>query len=126
MPSSILILEDDALQACYLEEVISDLGYAVLGPFRELSDAEQQLDLHVPTAALLDHEIGKGTSVSLQETLVRRGVPFAILTGNLATVGAAAEDTHGMVIPKPCDAVGLGLAIRALIDTRFHELGGAQ
>lgn len=114
MPS-VLILEDDPLQAAFLEGFIQNLGFHPYGPFYRVEEAKEAIATRLPDAALLDYAIGDQTSRPIQEALSAAGVPFAVLTGETRPTPVMTSGTSTMVIPKPSDDVGLEIAVYELI-----------
>jgi DNA-binding response OmpR family regulator len=109
-----LILEDDPVQATHLHSIVEQLGYRVLGPCYNVFEAQTAIDQTTPDFAILDYTIGDVTSGPIQKRLAARNVPFAILTGQLEKVAPKTKAEHVMVIPKPCDPLGLELAVYKL------------
>ena len=75
---SVLVVEDNGLLCCVLEETLREAGCEVVGPFARLPEAMQEVPaLHVDIA-LLDINI-RGELVSpLAEHLNARGIPFIL------------------------------------------------
>jgi CheY-like chemotaxis protein len=75
---SVLVVEDNGLLCCVLEETLREAGCEVVGPFARLPEAMEAVPaLHVD-AALLDINI-RGQLVSpLAEHLIGRGIPFIL------------------------------------------------
>ncbi|MEM9582872.1 MAG: hypothetical protein AAGA08_07125 [Pseudomonadota bacterium] len=79
---SVLILEDQFLLAMDLASKVEQIGCSVIGPYRNVQAAMQALEEIVPKAALLDINLGQGsTSEPVAEKLQTLGVPFAFITG---------------------------------------------
>ncbi len=78
---SVLVVEDDPLQAFDLEQSLGELGCAVLGPVARQADAARLLDLRRPSLALLDIALPDGHAVPLARRLTLEDVPFAVLSG---------------------------------------------
>ena len=77
----VLLVEDEALVAMMMEDLLTDLGAEVIGPFNTLSEAmvaakEDDFDL-----AILDVNLDGGTVYPLAHLLAERDVPFAFVTG---------------------------------------------
>jgi two-component SAPR family response regulator len=75
---SVLVVEDNGLLCCVLEETLREAGCEVVGPFARLPEAMQAVPaLHIDVA-LLDINI-RGQLVSpLAEHLNQRGIPFIL------------------------------------------------
>jgi DNA-binding response OmpR family regulator len=77
----VMIVEDDVMVAMLLEDVLGEEHCTIVGPFGQLEEAldaaqTEQLDL-----AVLDVNLGGIMSFPVAEVLVRRGIPFLLLTG---------------------------------------------
>ena len=104
-PSSILIVEDEAVVALDLKMQLEDLGYRVVGI---ADDAEQALRLaaqHQPALALMDIQLrGPVDGVAVAGELRRRmGLPVIFLTSfsDAQTVRRAAETAPYGYLTKP-------------------------
>jgi CheY-like chemotaxis protein len=79
----VLVVEDEALVAMLLEDMIGDLGGTVVGPASRVSQAleiiggaENGIDL-----AVLDVNLGGEEVFPVAAALAERGVPFVFSTG---------------------------------------------
>jgi PAS domain S-box-containing protein len=103
----ILVVEDEAMIAAQIENVLADAGYIVLGPASRVADAFDQFYRALPDAALLDINVAGERSFPLAEFLTAKGVPFAFYSG-YGEAGAVPEQfRHIPVIAKPADPAGL-------------------
>lgn len=74
----VLVVEDNGLLCCVLEETLRDAGCEVVGPFARLPDAVEAVVTQHIDLALLDINV-RGQLVSpLAEQLRERGVPFLL------------------------------------------------
>ncbi|GGD84389.1 response regulator [Tsuneonella deserti] len=78
----ILVLEDEPLIAMILEDVLQDLGCAVVGPVYDVAEAEALARDAPIDAAILDIHVGDHTSHSVAERFAERGVPFVVASGS--------------------------------------------
>jgi CheY-like chemotaxis protein len=77
----IMLLEDEAIIAFAVEDMLSDLGCIIVGPALRL---DQGLELAAGAdidAAILDVNINSDRSYPVADALDRRGVPFMFATG---------------------------------------------
>lgn len=110
----VLLVEDEALVAMMMEDLLHDLGCEVVGSFGRLSAAIDWLAQaqQAPDGAVLDVNLGGGDMVfPLAHALRERGVPFAFATG----YAALPEDGFGEVpvLQKPVDEAKLWPVIQA-------------
>lgn len=114
LPPRILIVEDDALIATYLVELVHDVGHLTLGPLTTIVSSLNLLQFHRPDAVLLDCALGDGEASPVGQALRAATVPFAVFTGlaedQLSPVLAAAPR-----VTKPFAAAEVELMLRALL-----------
>jgi CheY-like chemotaxis protein len=77
----VLVVEDEALVAMLLEDMLGDLGCTVAGVASTVDEAvglarEQAIDV-----AVLDVNLGAQSSAPVAEALEARGLPFVFATG---------------------------------------------
>jgi CheY-like chemotaxis protein len=77
----ILVVEDDAATSLLLEEVLSNGGGIVLGPVASVAQALSLIEEEAMDCAVLNHRLIDGTSHSIADTLIARGVPFVFASG---------------------------------------------
>jgi DNA-binding response OmpR family regulator len=109
----ILIVEDEALIAMLVEDLLSDMGFQVVGPAmtldRGLSLARsEQLD-----AAILDVNLGGVWSYPIADLLVARGIPFLFASGYDAP--ALGWNDRATIVRKPFDHAVLASALQKLV-----------
>lgn len=80
-PNQILIVEDEPLIAMELEELVQDLGCAVVGPVASAQTALTLLSQQECDGAILDIRIRDGTSLAVADELSRLGKPWIFTTG---------------------------------------------
>jgi len=77
----VLVLEDDALIAMYLQELLEDSGCDVIGPAPRVGKAMELLQQHDPDVAILDLNLAGVCPTAVAEVLRSRRVPFLVLSG---------------------------------------------
>ena len=78
----VLILDDQQLVAYNMAKMLERNGFEILGPYANISTALKGLELSEPDIAILDINMGDGTtSEPLADILIKRNVPFAFVTG---------------------------------------------
>jgi PAS domain S-box-containing protein len=78
---SVMVVEDEALVALAVSELLTELGYTVLGPFSRVADAAAAIAQRRIDAAILDINLGGEMVYPLADMLEARGVPFVYVTG---------------------------------------------
>src|SRR5690554_4544974 len=78
----VMVVEDEALIAMHLEDILEDMGLKVVGRFRAAEPALVFIDGAALDVAVLDVNLGGGTtSFPIAEKLAERQIPFLFLTG---------------------------------------------
>jgi CheY-like chemotaxis protein len=77
----ILVVEDEALIAELISEMLTDAAYDVVGPYFGLSEALHAAETEAFDVALLDVNLAGRPSDPIAEALARRNLPFVFLTG---------------------------------------------
>lgn len=96
-----LIVEDQLLIAIDLEQILEDVGVTVLNTLTSSRDALEFLADSAPDFAILDVNLGQGTSEPIARLLAGRQTPFLFATG-YGDDGAIPEDMTGVpIIRKP-------------------------
>ncbi len=69
------------LIALDLEQILEQGGFAVAGTAGSAAEGLRLLDQLKPDAAILDVNLGEGTSEPVADALIARGIPFMFATG---------------------------------------------
>lgn len=78
----ILVVEDDALIALDIEQLLRDAGSVVIGPAAHEEEALRLLaDAEKPDVALLDVNLAGREAFALASHLADRSVPFLFMSG---------------------------------------------
>jgi CheY-like chemotaxis protein len=111
----VLVLEDEAMIAAMVEEMLTDLGAVVVGPATTIESglslaADEHLD-----AALLDVNIRSTRVDPVAAVLLSRGIPVVFATG----YGQSAVDrsTRALILEKPYTQDKLAVALHEAIGT---------
>lgn len=75
------LVEDEAIIAFAVEDMLADLGCQVVDPAMRLEEATSLAISAAIDAAILDVNLNDLRSYSVAEALERRGVPFVFATG---------------------------------------------
>lgn len=110
----VLIVEDEALIAMLLEEMLADRNYQVVGHAADLAQGCEMARNLSFDAAILDVSLGSEEVFPVAEILRERGIPFIFTTGY-----GAAGLPHGWagspVFTKPYDIGPLTDTIERLV-----------
>lgn len=117
MPTArILIVEDEAIVAMYVEDILADLGYEVAGIVSRLEEgisraAESDFDI-----ALLDVHLNGKEVFPIADILAARNIPMIFATG-YGERGLPERYRGRPVLQKPFDADELAKVIAGLQKT---------
>jgi CheY-like chemotaxis protein len=75
-PSSVLILEDEALVSLMLEDLVREMGARVIDVFGAASEALRAVATRKYDLAVLDIVVRDGTCTEVADALEQRGIPF--------------------------------------------------
>jgi chemotaxis family two-component system sensor kinase Cph1 len=116
----ILVVEDAALVAMLLEEMLDDLGFDVIGPATDHASACQMAREPGITAAILDVNLHGRMSWDVAGLLKEANVPFAFSTGYDSATVLPPHLSDVPVLTKPFDSEHLERQIHALVAQRTH------
>ena len=86
-----LLVEDNMLIALDAEDMLMELGASSVTTSSSAADALRAIERNPPDFALLDVNLGDGTSIPVAQALSKRNIPFVFATG------------YGEGIPRPDD-----------------------
>jgi two-component SAPR family response regulator len=78
---NVLVVEDDALVALDLADMVADLGHDVVGPFTSVSAALPFCQSEHIDFAVIDFNLGRETSEKIADRLREQSILFVFLTG---------------------------------------------
>jgi DNA-binding response OmpR family regulator len=81
-PPRVLIIEDEAAISGLLEDMVSELGYEVVGTADTSSSALSELDKNNFEVALVDIVLEGSRCPEIADRLQERGVPFGLVIGS--------------------------------------------
>jgi CheY-like chemotaxis protein len=77
----ILLVEDELLISCLLEDMLEDLGCTLVGPASRIDQALRLVAAEAIDAVILDVSLDEQLSYPVADALVARGIPFLFSTG---------------------------------------------
>jgi two-component sensor histidine kinase/DNA-binding response OmpR family regulator len=98
----VLLVEDEALVAMVMRDMLTELGFHVVGPFGRSADAAAAARDEDVDAAVLDINLDGEAAYPVADLLAARGIPFVFVTG----YGAESIDgrfAHVPVLQKPIE-----------------------
>jgi CheY-like chemotaxis protein len=112
--SVVLVVEDEALVAMSLCEALTDLGFAIAGPFNNMEEALAASQVSDIKAAFLDVNLNGQLIYPLADELASRDIPFVFMTG-YEPDSIESRFSESAVLQKPVNRT----ALEKLIQTRF-------
>lgn len=109
----VLLVEDEPMIAFALEDMVLDLGYAVVGPAHRLADALELAAREQFELAVLDVNLNEQRSYAVADLLRARGIPFLFATGYAE--GGLDWSGEARVIAKPYGRDQLARALAGLL-----------
>jgi two-component sensor histidine kinase/ActR/RegA family two-component response regulator len=98
----ILVVEDEALIAMQMEDILTEEGCSVVGPAARLDGAMALASSERLDAAILDVNLSGARTEPVADVLRRDGIPFIVLTG-YASDAVSAVFAGAPVMAKPFD-----------------------
>jgi CheY-like chemotaxis protein len=96
----VLVVEDEALVAIFLEDMLKELGCEVIGLAPRVDAARKVMDKKKLDCAILDVNINGEMIYPLAEVLAKRDIPFLFVTG-YDQRSVVPEFRHRPVLQKP-------------------------
>lgn len=118
--ANILIVEDEILVACDMQDTLEDHGYLCAGIAPDLKTAERYFDTALDLA-LVDLNLRDGlTGPEIGLRLSTAGVPVIFITANPSQIANGVAGTIG-VLTKPTDEATLLAAVRFAVSWKRGE-----
>lgn len=96
----VLLVEDEALVAMMMREFLVGLGNSIIGPFGTTAEALAAAREEAIDFGILDVNLGGELVYPVADVLIRRGVPFAFVTG-YDLDGVEERFKHVQILQKP-------------------------
>ncbi|MCP8940478.1 response regulator [Alsobacter sp. SYSU M60028] len=117
----ILVVEDEAVIAAMIEDMLEDLGAVVVGPVNTVARGLALAGDAAIDAAVLDVNLRGERVDPVARLLARRGVPVVIASG----YGESGEFEHdGAVLTKPFTLADLGRVLESALRDAGDQSGG--
>ena len=111
----ILLVEDEGLVGMMMRDMLADLGYAVVGPYCSIAEANGAVDTERYDCAVLDLNLRGDMVYPVVDLLTKRGTPIVFVTG----YGSESMDgryAHIPVMQKPIARETLESIIRGELE----------
>ena len=115
-PLRVLVIEDDALIAMMLAELLGDMGYSVCATATTRTEAVAAARQEVPDLVLSDVKLRNGSGIDAVEEILRsKRVPHMFMTGDMASLKSRLPDA--VAVRKPFSRAALASAIEKALAT---------
>ena len=121
----ILIVEDEAMIAFTLEELLMISGFDIAGVAGRLDTALEIIEEDVCDAAILDTNLAGVSSGPAALALTKRGIPFIVVSGYSAAQQHDVAFAGAPRLQKPCDIDHLISALRGVLPA-YTELNSRE
>jgi DNA-binding response OmpR family regulator len=95
----VLVVEDDSMIASFLIDDLEELGFAVMGPASNLTEAVAIASTMAPDCALIDIALGGESALPVAQILTERHIPFAFMTGASESLEGRFHDIPALLKP---------------------------
>ena len=112
-----LVVEDEVLVAMLIEDMLTELGFEVLGPAMRLDAALKMAREEAFDLAVLDVNLANEQSFPVAHLLQERGIPFFFATG-YGLRGPDERFKEVMTLQKPFEPHQLADAISSALPRR--------
>ena len=99
---TILVAEDEAIVGWDLCDTVEEAGYAVEGPFVDVSSAMLSYQKQKPDLAILDVQLGDGIVYPLAEKLMAEDIPVIFHSGIFGPDEVSRRYPNSQALAKPC------------------------
>jgi len=113
----VLVVEDEALIAMMIAEMLAELGYDSVERASHSAQAFTFIQEQPFDVAILDVNLNGTETFPIADALRQRGVPFIFATG-YGAVGIAHRGSDDPVLEKPFTQRQLGQALNAVLGER--------
>ena len=125
----VLVIEDDAVVAMSLAELLAGMGHEVCGTAATQADAVSAATRYDPDLMIVDAGLGRGSGVSAVEEILRAGpLAHVFISGDAGRVRVRKPDA--VVVRKPFRAAELAramdMALTAAPRRKSEKLRGSR
>lgn len=107
-----LVVEDEALIAMMIEEMLTDLDCGISGIAGSVAEALQMAEHHEIDFAILDLNVAGGQTYPVADVLGQRGIPVIFASGGHQ---AMADYPDALQLPKPFSFHDLSKAVDGVL-----------
>ena len=111
----LLLVEDQMLIAADVESILAEHGLEKVTTAPSVTEALRRLEKLTPDIAILDVNLGSGTSMPVAQELLRRDIPFVFATG-YSDRSTIPEHLDVPVLRKPYESSALIRTISRVLE----------
>jgi len=115
---SVLLVEDEILIALDAQAMLEEAGATNVEIANKAVNGLRLICETPPDAAVLDFNLGSGTSLSIADELAARGIPYIFTTGYAGQIDLPRRHIHMPVVEKPYTAEWLIAGLIAALERR--------
>jgi len=123
---AVLIVEDEAIIAFAMEELVLEAGFDIAGVAGGLEKALALIESGACDVAILDANLAGVSAGPAATALAARGVPFLVLSGYTPDQQASPFSAAAVHLQKPCPPERLIDALRSLASQAQRSLAGLR
>jgi two-component system, response regulator PdtaR len=113
----VMVVEDEAINAMLLAEVLEGMGHEVCAIEATESDAVRSAARWRPDLMIVDATLSEGNGISAVATILRsRHIPHLFVSGDISRVAALRPEA--VMLQKPFRVADLACAIQQALDTK--------
>jgi PAS domain S-box-containing protein len=116
--AAVLVVEDEALVAMMMQDVLADTGFDTVGPCGTVADAVAAIRGNPIQAAVLDINLHGETVYPVADLLRESGIPFVFVTG-YGRESVAPRFVDVPVLPKPIEEEALRAMLLRLCPSKL-------
>ncbi len=117
---AVLVVEDEILIALDAQAMLEEAGAGHVEVATKAVDALRLISQKPPHAAVLDINLGSGTSFAIADELAELGIPYIFATGYAGQIDLPSRHIHVTVVGKPYTADRLTAGLIAALDQRGY------
>lgn len=114
MSRNVLVLDDEALIAFDMADIVEANGHNVVGPALSIAEGRSLVSDNVPSAAILDVNVRGEKVWEFAQELMAQNCKVVFCSADTSPKDAEAEFGDCIFLPKPFDASHVQEALRSL------------
>jgi DNA-binding response OmpR family regulator len=117
---SVLVLEDQAIIAIDIEDILTEAGFQVAAIISSGARALAWLESHRPDVVIVDVELDDGPCIEVAKALVSKSIPFVVFSANMPSAALDPVFSKGRWVEKPAACREVVSALGAAVGRNMH------